>query len=432
MRPSTVITTHESADFDALASSVAALKLHPEAVILLGKRVGRSLKRFLALHRDHFVVHRSADVEFDAVTRLVLTDVRRRSRLAHVAPLLERLDELDVRVWDHHPAADDDVPGDRECVEPVGAVTTLLVERLEKEGLSVDPIEATLFALGIHADTGSLGYAGSTSRDARALAWLMCKGADLEVVSRYLHPPLSGAQMSTLNLLLGSAQVIEVEGRSIAISVAKVGKVDGLAQVVANAAAMRPEAAFFAVFPKRRKSQIIARSRSAGVHVGQILMRFGGGGHAGAASAVTTEANVEEALVAAIHDEATGARLVRDLMSSPVRTVAADLPFAELETSLREWAHTGVPVLRDSKLVGIVSRRDVARAAAAGRLALPVGSAMSQNVITIQADAPLDEALKVMTDEDVGRLPVFEGERLVGIVTRSDALRVLYRDDARA
>lgn len=426
MRASTIITTHESADFDALASSVAALRLYPDALIVLGKRVGRSLKRFLALHRDHFVVHRSSDIDFDVVERLVLTDVRRRSRLAHVAPLLERRGELDVSIWDHHPAADDDVCGDSECVEPVGAVTTLLMERLKRDELRVDPIEATLFALGIHADTGSLGYAGSTSRDAAALAWLMCQGADLEVISRYLRPPMSEAQRSALNQLLGSARVIEVEGRAVAIAVAEVGKVDGLAQVVANAAAMRPEAAFFAIFPKKRRSQLIARSRSAGVHVGRVLMRLGGGGHAGAASAVSSSAELEAELEAAIHDVATGARVVRDLMSSPVRTVAPDLPFAELEVSLREWAHTGVPVLRDCKLVGMVSRRDVARAAAGGRLDLPIASAMSQDVVTIEASAPLEDALRVMTERDVGRLPVFDGERLVGIVTRSDALRVLY------
>ncbi|MFN7131914.1 MAG: CBS domain-containing protein, partial [Myxococcales bacterium] len=115
-------------------------------------------------------------------------------------------------------------------------------------------------------------------------------------------------------------------------------------------------------------------------------------------------------------------------MSSPVRAVEADTPLVELERSLKHWRHTGVPVLRDGSMIGIVSRRDVEAARRDGRLHLGVSSCMSQNVKTTTPDAPLEDALAAMVSANVGRLPVLKDGHLVGIVTRSDLLRFLYRD----
>jgi len=68
----------------------------------------------------------------------------------------------------------------------------------------------------------------------------------------------------------------------------------------------------------------------------------------------------------------------------------------------------------------------VSRAREGGRLELPVTSHMSGNLRTVGPDAPLEEALAAMTEADVGRLPVLRDERLVGIVSRTDVLRALY------
>ena len=198
----TLITTHENADLDALASTVAVRKLHPEAIVGFGRRLNPSTRAFLALHRGRFPSEHCDHVDLDAVDALILTDVRRRGRVPHVASLLARRDAdptaLRVEVWDHHEASTDDLPADAIHVAPLGAVTTLLVETLRERGLPVDPIEATLFALGIHDDTGSLSFPTSTPRDARALAWLMEQGAELTVVKRYLAPPLDERQRQLL------------------------------------------------------------------------------------------------------------------------------------------------------------------------------------------------------------------------------------------
>jgi tRNA nucleotidyltransferase (CCA-adding enzyme) len=432
-----IVVTHEMADFDALAAAVAAQKLHPSAQIVLGRRIGREVRTFLALHKDRFPAVRIGDVDQARVSRLILVDVRRRSRLGELAPLLARAErgELEISIYDHHPATDDDLASHQELVEPVGSATTLLVEQMRAQAIEIDPVEATLFSLGIHADTGSLSYAGTTARDALALSWLIGAGADLRLIARYLRPPFSAAQRRALRALLASVELVTLGGLDVGFALVELPRVvDGIAEVTTQAAELVGCAALFAVFGFRSRVQVAARSRSPLIDVGSFLSELGGGGHAAAGSANIKDRSGAE--VIALLRTAVAARppkptRVADLMSSPVNCVQHDAPLSSLAESLRAWRHTGAPVMRQGRLVGIVSQRDLEQAARAARLALPVSSVMSQPVVSTSADASLEQALALMEREDVGRLPVLRGERLVGIVTRSDLLRVLYRGDDR-
>jgi tRNA nucleotidyltransferase (CCA-adding enzyme) len=89
---------------------------------------------------------------------------------------------------------------------------------------------------------------------------------------------------------------------------------------------------------------------------------------------------------------------------------------------------SGAPVVTDDRLAGIISRRDLRGAARAGRMHLPVASHMSTEVQTTEPQVPLLRAFEKMVEADIGRLPVVEAGHLVGIITRSDALRLLYPD----
>jgi tRNA nucleotidyltransferase (CCA-adding enzyme) len=427
------IITHEMADFDGLAGCVAAGKLYPEARIVLGRRLGTGLVDFLALHKDRFPTVRYTDIDPDSVTLLVVVDFRRRSRLDNFRELLDRVErgELEVHVYDHHAAAEDDLLGTVEVVQPVGSATTLLVEQIQLRGLDVDTLEATLFVLGIYADTGSLGYATTTSRDARAVAWLLDQGASLKVIGRYLRPAFTPEQRETLARMLGAVEVEDVDGFDIGFVVTPLEHAfTGLAEVTTEVAELEGHAALFAMYPiGGRRIQIVARSRSPRVDVGAVLEVVGGGGHPSAGAAIVHDADVaavRRRLLEALQSGPPRAARVADIMSSPVRTVAPDMILAQLRDSLRTWRHTGVPVVDDGRLVGIVSRRDVEKAERDGRLHLPVSSCMSHNVKTTTLDATLDDALERMTAADVGRLPVLRDGRLVGILSRSDLLRVLY------
>ena len=109
-------------------------------------------------------------------------------------------------------------------------------------------------------------------------------------------------------------------------------------------------------------------------------------------------------------------------------TDGEDLSLEEARALLERWNVTGAPVMRDGELEGILSLRDIARADEGGRLQLPVSSHMSHQPVLIQPEEPLEDALDLMTQEDIGRLPVCDGERLIGIITRTDILSRLYSE----
>ncbi len=430
-----LIVAHENTDFDALAACVAARKLYPDAVIGLGRRVAKPVRDFLALHKERFEHERTDRLDLDRVRALIVVDVRDATRLAHVARVLERRragEAIEVRIYDHHPASEDDLVGDVEIVEPVGAATTLLVERIRERGVALDPVEATLFALGIYTDTAALTLSSTTSRDARAIAWLLDRGASLAMVNRYLEVPFSDAQRRALATLLSCAHAEDVSGLSVGLAVLRPEThVEGLADVTSEACRMLQYAALFtlAVVPGKEKTEIVARGRSPLIDVGAALRPLGGGGHRGAASAVVKTSDADalarsilEALCASPPERTT----VADVMSSPVHCVSPELTLDELGERLAAWGHGGVPVVREGALVGVVSRRDVERARAAGRSALPVSSHMHADVESTTPDARIEDALAQMVGADVGRLPVLRAGKLVGIGPRSDLLRLLY------
>jgi len=116
---------------------------------------------------------------------------------------------------------------------------------------------------------------------------------------------------------------------------------------------------------------------------------------------------------------------VADAMSSPVVTVSPTLPVEEVIKIMYSSHHLGFPVVDRNALVGIVTLADVHSATAIDREAQQVKDIMSDTIITLTPGAPLTDALKIMSVKNIGRIPVIEENNLVGIVTRTDILRVM-------
>lgn len=435
-----VVIAHESADFDAFAAAMLATRLYEGAVYVATGGFGRGVRAFATLHRDRFGYVDVSAVDWRTVTFVALVDVRRLSRLEKVRALRERITSGDptlcVHVWDHHAASGEDAPAAMAVVERVGSTTTLLLEALRERGMQVDHVEATLYALAIHADTGSLTFANTTARDAEALAWLMSKGAELAVINRFLNPPWSALQREALSLALESMSVRLVRGARVGFTTATVAaQCEGLDEVTSELLRLSECDALFTLWSQGSRVRVIARSKAGLVDVARAVSGLGGGGHATAATvAVRVDSRGDSAVIGetlASIEEAIGrqsieAVRVRDVMSSPVHSVSPSADLRALRESLELWRHSGAPVLRERKLVGIVCVADLERAEAKRDPRLSVASIMRQPVRTTVEDATLEEALEFMAKWDVGRLPVLRGDELVGIVTRVDARRVLY------
>ncbi|MEL7050279.1 MAG: CBS domain-containing protein [Cyanobacteria bacterium J06588_5] len=119
--------------------------------------------------------------------------------------------------------------------------------------------------------------------------------------------------------------------------------------------------------------------------------------------------------------------IAQSCMSFPVRTVEVTASVEEASKILSRYGHTGLCVVEQSALVGIVTRRDLGVATRYGLGHAAISVCMSAPVKTVTPKTPLLHLQALMTTYDIGRLPVMSGSALVGIVTRSDVLRQLQR-----
>jgi CBS domain-containing protein len=147
--------------------------------------------------------------------------------------------------------------------------------------------------------------------------------------------------------------------------------------------------------------------------------------------------------------------LVREIMSSPAITVGPTTEIREVARTMREHVISGVPVVDGAGvLLGVITEMElIARNAPVHepryiavlsalipvnleeyrqykeqlRQALAINAAdlMRDDVATISPDAPIEEALETMLNPEVTMLPVISGERVVGVVTRTDLVRLI-------
>lgn len=431
-----IIITHQNADFDGLASMLGVRKLWPDHEIVLSSAVSPPVQKYLALHKDWLTVQSLGQLGDKSVTEVVIVDARDRRRLSEFSKYLDEAES--ITVFDHHPAGTDDVVATREVVEPVGACATLLCERIEAQEIALDAEEATLMMLGLYADTGNLSFPSTTVRDLRAAAFLLQAGASLPVVNRYLQQEYSPEQQQLLVALINEMKVIGRQGLQIGCASYETPiYVKGASQVVERVLQLMGLDACFAVLQVQGKDPVTLIGRSATRHVNaaNIAELWDGGGHPAAAAARTHDDSrqaVMQRLVQELNEADLAPLEVSDVMSSPVQAIAHDMKLETLHRRLKKWAISGVPVTRDGDLVGIVSIRDVEDAVRRGDWSIPVSGFMSHNVITVRPDQSLSEVLELMTEKDIGRLPVLEDAALVGIVSRTDILQRLYADGAES
>jgi tRNA nucleotidyltransferase (CCA-adding enzyme) len=118
---------------------------------------------------------------------------------------------------------------------------------------------------------------------------------------------------------------------------------------------------------------------------------------------------------------------VASIMTSPVRSLSPEITVEEAERVMLRYGHSGLPVTDGARVLGVVSRSDVEKAQRHGMGHVPVKGVMSRPAVTISVDTPVAEVQALMLRRDLGRLPVVDhNQHLVGIVSRSDLLRLLY------
>jgi len=136
---------------------------------------------------------------------------------------------------------------------------------------------------------------------------------------------------------------------------------------------------------------------------------------------------IEEMLVELISGNQHSSVRLSDIMSYPVVTVSMDTTVEEVAMILRDLGCTGVPIVdKDERIVGVVSRRDFKKVRKSKHMQSPIKAFMSRNVVTMHQGKSAIEAARLMIKHDIGRIPVMKDDKIVGIVTRSDVMMYFY------
>lgn len=423
-----IITTHKGTDFDAFASVIAGTLIYPDAVPVLPKAINPNVRGFLSIHKDLFEVAFPKEVNLDDVSRVVVVDACSWNRLDGMKKIRKR-DDIEILLWDHHTGGD--IEASWKCQEECGANITLMIRELKKRRTLLTPIQATLFLAGLYEDTGGLSFPSTTAEDAYAAAFLLERKADLKILNNFLRPAYGEKQKGILFDMLRNARRKKVKGYSVSCNCVDIGgHVGNLSIVVHMYREILNVDAAFGIFRDREKGSciVIGRSRVEELNIGSIMRSMGGGGHPGAGSVLikTVEPSaIEEWIEELIQGNQQSSVRVSDLMSYPVFSVKSDTPVEKIARLLREKGCTGLPVIDNGELVGVISRRDF-RKIRNNQMQAPVKAFMMRDCITVTPDKSPLEAARLMVKHDVGRLPVVEDGKVIGIVTRSDAMVYFY------
>lgn len=434
-----VITTHVNADFDGVASMLAARKLYPGALIVLSGGAQEAVRGFLEIHDLGFT--KQKDLVLDQVRRLIVCDAQEPERLGVLKELWGR-PGVEVHLFDHH--VDEEEPPDeratrvsRHTVEAVGATTTLLVERLTKEGIPITPFEATVLALGLYEETGSMAYVSTTPRDLQAAAVVLEAGADLNMVSDTLRRPLDPDLIALLNDLLRSSEVHYLEGRKVLLAASAYDRYTGdLAEAVHRLVELKDFDSVIAAIAMDDKIQLIGRSRRPEIDVAWIAREFGGGGHAVAAAASIkgkTLVEVREEVERLLKERYRPTLAAEDVMTRPVKTAWADETVEQTERTLTKYGINVLPVLgRDKRYLGVISREIVQKALFHRLHGSQIEEFIQRDQYTAMPDTPFREVETRMLEQNQRFVPILSGETVVGVITRTDLLRTLHHDVSHA
>ncbi len=423
-----VITTHVNSDFDCLGAMIAAKKLYPQAEMVFAGAQERSLRAFFL--KSAFYAHnfkRVRDIDLDAVSRLILVDVRQSSRIGPFAAAAER-QGVELHIYDHHPLGPGDLRGVVEHVEPVGATVTVFAHLFMERGIVPTPEEATMMMLGLYEDTGSLLFSSTTARDYQAAAFLLSHGANLNTVADFLTQELTSDQVALLNELINTSTLLNVNGVDVTLAHASVDHFVGDLAILAHKL-KDMESLDVLILAVRMEDRIfvVGRSRIPEVPMGKILAEFGGGGHAYAASATVrdmTLIQVLERFPSLLLRHVNPRWKARHLMSTPVKVISDQATIGEVRQVLTRYGVSALPVVTEEGIVVGIITRQVAEKAAHHQLSeVSVREYMTEDFQVVAPDAPAELLKELIVANNQRFVPVMDKGVLAGAITRTDLLR---------
>ena len=440
-----VVLTHTNTDFDSLAGAVALAKLwsieRPEVPthVVMPRGVNPLVGRFLAYHKHLLPIRGFKTIRAVDIGAIGVVDTQSANRLGPAAAWLENASH--VAVYDHHSCVDGDINPTELHLEPVGSVTTVLVEQLQKHAhkIKLTETEATLFALGIRADTGALSFPSTTPRDGRALVYLMEQGASQLAIAEFGQARLSAVQRDLLASAMRDVQSCEHEGLKVGTVCLDTGRgfVTGMSAVCEELLQLLSfDALLLGITHRNAKQQtflsLIGRCspRASAVDLNDVMGRFNGGGHPAAAAASIRLADPPEADGAP--DEAAPEKKKRAHLATvagggtggavaAAATAAADAEPAVAVEEVDALPNAPPSVLAEARALLNRALEHVISQVPEQPTAEDL---MTKTVFSCSPGDTMEEAMKMMNRIAKKAVPVIDDERkLMGMLKYSDVVK---------
>lgn len=422
-----IILTHKSPDADALASLLGAHLLFPNSLPILPEGAPYP-EELLSLYAETLPLYSREEIPWGDIKGTLLVDCSSLGRVGEAGEEVRKRG-IPLTVIDHHLEAGGEINVRKSMVKPYGSATTILVEMMKEKGFVPSSWQATLLALGIYSDTGSLTYSSTTEQDLQAVAFLISCGANVAYIASFLRPSLSEEEKALLEELASSLQIEDVKGVRVGIGGAK--KEDAVFNLapLANSLLERENIeALFLLLEVKGRTYIVGRSRGEMFEVNGILSRLGGGGHKNAGSAVMpcSLEETKERLLLLLPQGVKWEIEAGDIMSSPVRVVPANASVKEALELMRSFGFGGLPVSERGKIIGVITRKEAEKLIKYGLGDRALGEFAYRKPIFVHPRATLSQIIRQFNEERVGRLLVMERGKLIGILTRQDIIGALY------
>ncbi|MCD6223635.1 MAG: CBS domain-containing protein, partial [Deltaproteobacteria bacterium] len=426
-----VITCHKSPDFDAIASSIAAKKLYPDALLVLPPLPPYTMKNFLIQTSIYLYSPKlPKELNLNDIDTLIIVDTHSKERIETFEKIAGKIKTI---CYDHH--AEGDITNCTFYTDKVGATTTIMINELRKKNIDITPDEATLFLTGIYEDTGNLTYSSTTVKDFQACAWLLQKGGDLTLVSQILEKEMTAPQVNILNELIKNKNIHEIGNLKMgvtfasfdyyiheaAISVEKMIKIENLDAIIA---AIRME----------NRIYVIGRSEKKEIDISKFAKLFGGGGHSYAASATVkniTLTEVIEKIFNKLNEITLDAFTAEKIMTYPPRSIEYDQTVEEANEIMTRFSINVLPVFKSDKLIGIITRQTIQRALHHHLQHRTIEEFMTTDFKTVSFNTSFEKIRRIIIDEKQKLLPVLKRGEFIGVITRTNILHLLNKEKIR-
>jgi tRNA nucleotidyltransferase (CCA-adding enzyme) len=378
------------------------------------------------------------DLEHETIDNIIIVDTCMAERVKEYFAFV-RNSEPKIQVYDHHHIETCNILGARVEGGSFGANTSILGKLALERGIRLLPEEATIALTGIYADTGRLIYENVCRTDLEVAAYLLDMGASLKLVKTFLETLKEDEQIEVLNQALLSKQTCTIQGHELLLCYLELEEnTPGLAAVVEKIMEIHNPDAVFCIFsiPKSKTILLIARSQKVKIDHHELLHVYGGGGHQLAASAkVNGRDGLEffEEFQAYLEQSLAPATRARDIMTRDVQTLEENMSLLDASIFLEKTDLTGVPVVNaQGEVTGFISLRDIMKGRKASVMNAPVRAYMIKPAITADSSVTMREIERIFYKHHIGRLPIVEDKKLIGIVSRWDYLQYKKRQNTQA